>query len=285
MPGGGRGHGLGGPVPSARDLLAVAAAKRGLQRRDLPCGVNLFKGVRVADGGGLHFDGERRADRWVELRAELDVLVAVANAPHPLDPRPEYQGSTVRATAWSAPRPPDDPSAPPAPNGSGPSRTPRTICSSGRRQRRRRSGRRDRRRHHPDGPARRGGAGPGGLVGRDRSRPAAAHRRPRRQPGRRFPGLRRPRPGRALQRGRHDRRPGQHLPGHRQPAAVHRGTADDDDRRLRLRLPRHDRRRLQPGVEHAALRPPHPPPARLRGQLPRRGLPPRARPSATWSPT
>jgi uncharacterized protein len=107
--GGGRGLGLGGPVPSTRDLLAVAAAKRGLQRRELPCGVNLFKGVRVADDGGLHFDGERRADRWVELRAELDVLVAVANAPHPLDPRPEYQGSTVRATAWSAPRPPGDP--------------------------------------------------------------------------------------------------------------------------------------------------------------------------------
>ena len=37
-----------------------------------------------------------------------------------------------------------------------------------------------------------------------------------------------------------------------------------------VRLPRHHRRGLQPRVEHAALRPPHLPPARLRRQLPRR---------------
>ena len=44
----------------------------------------------------------------------------------------------------------------------------------------------------------------------------AADRRPRRQPGRRLPPLQRRRPGRALQRARHDGGPGQHLP--RRPA-------------------------------------------------------------------
>jgi uncharacterized protein YcgI (DUF1989 family) len=46
----------------------------------------------------------------VDLRAELDVLVMIANVPHPLDERPTYSSSTVRVTAWR--RPPaavDDP--------------------------------------------------------------------------------------------------------------------------------------------------------------------------------
>ena len=44
-----------------------------------------------------------------------------------------------------------------------------------------------------------------------------------------------------------------------------------------LRAPRHHRRRLQPGVEHAALRPPHHAPARLRRELPGRSGRARAR--------
>jgi hypothetical protein len=31
----------------------------------------------------------------------------MANAPHPLDPRPDYAGSVVRFTAWRADPPPD----------------------------------------------------------------------------------------------------------------------------------------------------------------------------------
>ena len=57
---------------------------------------------------------------------------------------------------------------------------------------------------------------------------------------------------------------------------LQRGQPDDDDHGHDVRLPRHDRRGLQPGVEHAALRAPHRPPARLRRQLPRRGRAPRA---------
>ena len=59
------------------------------------------------------------------------------------------------------------------------------------------------------------------------------------------------------------------------PAAEHRGQRDAHRHRYVVRLPRHDRRGVQPGVEHAALRAPHAPPARLRRQLPRRRRPPR----------
>jgi urea carboxylase-associated protein 2 len=91
---------VSGPAPSGRDLLCLAGAKHGLGRVDIAPNINLFKRVVVADDGGLHLDGEPGAASHVELRAEMDVLVLLANTPHPLDVRDEYSGSPVRVTAW-----------------------------------------------------------------------------------------------------------------------------------------------------------------------------------------
>jgi urea carboxylase-associated protein 2 len=101
------GHGaVHGPSPAARELLTLAAAKHGLERRDLaPC-INLFKSVRVRDDGSLVFDGASTGSTFVQLRAELDVIVLIASAPHPLDVRPAYAGSIIRLTAWGAQPPP-----------------------------------------------------------------------------------------------------------------------------------------------------------------------------------
>ena len=55
-------------------------------------------------------------------------------------------------------------------------------------------------------------------------------------------------------------------------AALERGPPDDAGGRGHLRPPRHHRRRVQPGVEHAPLRVPHEAPARVRRELPPRGL-------------
>ena len=55
-------------------------------------------------------------------------------------------------------------------------------------------------------------------------------------------------------------------------AALQRGPPDDDPHRDHVRAPRHHRRRVQPGVEHAALRLPHQAPARVRRELPARAL-------------
>lgn len=88
-------------TPAARELLTVGAAKHGLTARDLPPGINLFKSAVVDDDGALHLDGAPRPDTAVELRAELDVIVMLANVPHPLDERATYTTSTVRCLAWS----------------------------------------------------------------------------------------------------------------------------------------------------------------------------------------
>jgi urea carboxylase-associated protein 2 len=96
--------GVGGKHPNARDLLALGVAKLGLSRRDVAPTVNLFKSVRVDAAGGLHFDGGVRPGTHVDLRADMDVLVTVANSPHPLDDRDTYHSSKVRCIAWLPPR-------------------------------------------------------------------------------------------------------------------------------------------------------------------------------------
>jgi len=91
---------VSGPAPNARDLLAIAAAKHGLGRVDIgPC-ISLFKGVIVDDDGTLRFDGAPVPPALVELRAEMDVIVLVANTSHPLDDRSDYTVTPARITAW-----------------------------------------------------------------------------------------------------------------------------------------------------------------------------------------
>ena len=102
--------GLNEVHPNARDRFAVALAKHGLDRRDVVPNINFFKGAVVALDGGLAFD-ERAVPpgAYVELRAELPVIVVVANTPHVLDPRPEYTVTALRVSAWSdAPATRDD---------------------------------------------------------------------------------------------------------------------------------------------------------------------------------
>ncbi|WP_285017657.1 urea amidolyase associated protein UAAP1 [Novosphingobium sp. fls2-241-R2A-195] len=93
-----------GAFPSGRDRFLLGAAKHGLGRRDVhPC-VTLFKGARIeADGAITPEVGPFEPGRTVILRAEMDVIVVIANVPHVLDPRPEYTVTPLRASAWRGP--------------------------------------------------------------------------------------------------------------------------------------------------------------------------------------
>jgi uncharacterized protein len=98
-------YGAGGaatPSPSGRELLLVAAAKHGLGPRDLPPSLSFFKGVRVdAESGALRWTGSEGTPTVVELRAELPLLVLVANTAHPLDPRPQWACGSLEVLAWT----------------------------------------------------------------------------------------------------------------------------------------------------------------------------------------
>ncbi|MBO9604144.1 MAG: urea carboxylase-associated family protein [Novosphingobium sp.] len=100
-----------GAFPNGRDRLLLGSAKHGLQRRDVhPC-VNLFKGTRIEEDGTITPQvGPFDAGRNLVLRAEMDVIVVIANCPHVLDPRDEWSVTPLRATAWrGAVTPQDDP--------------------------------------------------------------------------------------------------------------------------------------------------------------------------------
>jgi uncharacterized protein len=100
-----------GPYPNARDRFLLALAKHGLGRKDVMPNVNLFKGVRIDDEGALSLVAESsRPGAHVELRAEMNVLVVMANTPHVLDDRRGYNATPVRILAWRGePTPEDDP--------------------------------------------------------------------------------------------------------------------------------------------------------------------------------
>ena len=91
-----------GDHPNARDRFVLGVAKFGLGRKDIhPC-LNWFKGARVEDDGTITPQiGPFSPGREVILRAEMDVIVVLANTPHVLDPRPAYSVTPVRLTAWT----------------------------------------------------------------------------------------------------------------------------------------------------------------------------------------
>jgi urea carboxylase-associated protein 2 len=98
--------GAGQPAESgrnSRENFVLAAAKHGLDARDVgPC-ISFFAGVRVADGGALAWDpAAARAGAAIDLRAEMNLLVALSNCAHPLAPAGAPQAS-VDVAIWQPP--------------------------------------------------------------------------------------------------------------------------------------------------------------------------------------
>ncbi len=94
----------GATTRNTRDNLVLAAGKLGLSRRDIPMALTLFAPVRVSDDDG-HFAWRPEllnGSDYVDLRAEMDLLIAVSTAPHPLDPSPGYAPNPVEITRYRA---------------------------------------------------------------------------------------------------------------------------------------------------------------------------------------
>lgn len=90
-----------GPHPNARDRFMLALGKYGMGRKDVhPC-INLFKGVKIDDAGGVNVDaGPFKPGRKVLLRADMNLIVVLANCPHVRDPRADYCVTPARVFAW-----------------------------------------------------------------------------------------------------------------------------------------------------------------------------------------
>ena len=82
-------------------LLALARYGHGMGKRDLPNNINFFMNVPVTPAGELTFaDGVSGPGRYVEMRAEADVLVLISNCPQLNNPCNAYNPTPVRLLVW-----------------------------------------------------------------------------------------------------------------------------------------------------------------------------------------
>lgn len=86
-----------------RSNLLIELSKFGLGARDIVPNVNFFVKVVADDAGVLSWQADARAGQFVELRAEMDVLVVLSNTPHKLDPLERYAPKSLALSVRKAP--------------------------------------------------------------------------------------------------------------------------------------------------------------------------------------
>ena len=82
-------------------LLAIADPKWGLTKRDLAPNINFFMNVPITPQGGLEFaDGVSDANKYVEMRAEMDVICVISNCPQLNNPCNAYNPTPIEVLIW-----------------------------------------------------------------------------------------------------------------------------------------------------------------------------------------
>jgi urea carboxylase-associated protein 1 len=95
------------PMHSCRDNFLHALAHDpvcdhlGISKRDLPSNINFFMNVPVTEEGGLEFvDGVSAPGKYVEMKAEMDVVVLISNCPQLNNPCNAYDPTPIRLLVW-----------------------------------------------------------------------------------------------------------------------------------------------------------------------------------------
>jgi urea carboxylase-associated protein 1 len=82
-------------------LRAVIHSDYGLTKRDIGSNINFFMNVPVTPEGKLTFaDGISEPGKYVEMRAEMNVLVLISNCPQLNNPCNAYNPTPVRLLIW-----------------------------------------------------------------------------------------------------------------------------------------------------------------------------------------
>ena len=96
------------PMHSCRDsfLYAVChcreATGRRMGKRDIAPNINFFMNVPVTPDGHLQFaDGISAPGKYVEMRAEMDVVVLISNCPQLNNPCNAYNPTPIRLLVWN----------------------------------------------------------------------------------------------------------------------------------------------------------------------------------------
>ncbi|SDW30369.1 urea amidolyase associated protein UAAP2 [Nitrosomonas communis] len=98
------------PMHSCRDNFLHALAHEtacghlDMSKRDIPSNINFFMNVPVTEDGRLEFvDGISAPGKYVEMRAEMDVLVLISNCPQLNNPCNAYNPTPIRLLVWETP--------------------------------------------------------------------------------------------------------------------------------------------------------------------------------------
>lgn len=97
------------PMHACRDSFMHAlahcdcATHRNMSKRDITANINFFMNVPVTPEGGLTFaDGISGAGKYVEMRAEMDIVVLISNCPQLNNPCNAYNPTPVRLLVWDS---------------------------------------------------------------------------------------------------------------------------------------------------------------------------------------
>ncbi|MNC70851.1 hypothetical protein D3C75_1217060 [compost metagenome] len=92
-----------GYMHSCRDNFLCACLHDGrLQKRDIGANINFFMNVPVTPEGGLTFaDGISAPGKYVELRAECNVIVLISNCPQLNNPCNGWNPTPAEVLVWN----------------------------------------------------------------------------------------------------------------------------------------------------------------------------------------
>lgn len=86
-------------------LKGVIEYGHGLDKRDITSNINFFMNVPVTPEGKLTFeDGISDPGKYVEMRAETDVLALISNCPQLNNPCNAYDPTPVQILIWDGPK-------------------------------------------------------------------------------------------------------------------------------------------------------------------------------------
>lgn len=89
---------------NARDGLSVELCKYGMNTRDLHATVNFFSKVTVDSSGDMQYCPDNsQPGSYLELRAEMNVLVLLNCCPHPMEANDKYEPKPVALDIVRAP--------------------------------------------------------------------------------------------------------------------------------------------------------------------------------------
>jgi urea carboxylase-associated protein 1 len=84
-------------------LAAILHSDFAMEKRDIANNINFFMNVPVTPEGGLTFeDGISEPGKYVELRAEMDVLCLISNCPQLNNPCNAYNPTPIQVLIWQA---------------------------------------------------------------------------------------------------------------------------------------------------------------------------------------